>query len=1332
MAATAPAAAQAAPSCQVSGPTSGAYQATVCLTAPDDLATVTGDATVTATVAVSGKNPGIRQVQFDLDGDYLLTDFEAPYTFKLPSDKWADGARQLRVDAIMKDDFVSDGASIGVAFANGSDAPIGNSRQFTPTSGTQPAPGKPFVLSAVGDGGSGEISANSVADRMTSWNPNLNLYLGDVYDKGSVAEFSNWGAQYFSGLKAITDPTIGNHEYESGDLTGHGYFDFWDNAPHYFAVDANGWHIVSVDSNPEFGQVVPGTTQFEWLRQNLDANGSPCTIVFMHEPRWNIGPIGDLPEMDPMWRLLVQKGVDIMLVGHSHSYQRWKPLNAGGQEDPLGGTTQLLVGTGGRPLSSFARTDSRVASAIKQFGAERMELNPEGLAYQFVTTAGVTLDSGSLQCTGTAPDTTAPARPVVTATTRPGISSVELSWDGASDNVGVTGYEVYRDGDLLTRTGPETSYVDGSVAAGTTYSYTVRALDAAGNASPASDPATARTDDLAVLFYSSFETGDLSRWSSSKSLAVQQQEVFSGSWAGRATSTGTSTNAGTMSWAYRSVGSDQQLYAQTRFKVVSQGSNQANLLSFKTGTGGKLLTINRSSTGKLAIRNEVTSAAVTSTTAVSAGKWHTVQGRLQVAGTSGQTDVWLDGVKVATLTTTANFGTTPIGRVEIGDTATNRTYDVAYDEVTADHNFIPDTTDPVMPERLSAQPTSGLEVALGWDAASDDTGVTGYEIFRNGSLLATTGAVTSYLDRSVDPGVSYFYEVRARDGAGNLSHFSDLATVATPLALDDDFETGDLSKWTASGGLTVAQGVAFSGSWAARATSTGTATYAYSTLPGTRSDLYYRLRLKRLSQAANSVDVLRFRKASGGAILSVYISSSGKLTYRNEIAGVTKTSTTVVSQGAWHEIQVHLNTSAGLTEVWVDGKRLDDVSVAGSYSATGIGRVELGEATTGRIYDFAFDDVRLDTNPIADATVPSAPASLTATAPAGNRADLQWTPAVDNIGVTEYEIIRDGRLVARVPAPATTYTDDTLDGLTTYTYEVKAVDAAENESEASPAATVTTPHLDTSPPTAPTALSAAAASPSYVDLSWTAAADDVGVDGYDVYRDGSMIASVSAVTSYRDASVTSPSDVVYTVKARDAAGNRSDFSDPVSAHVSLFNDDFETGDLSRWTTINGLTVGSDEVDTGAFAARATSTGAATYAYRNLAPRTDVVARFRFKVRQNSTSVYLMKFRTAASATIAGLYRTAGAGGTLTLRNAVTATNVPSSAGVALGVWHELQLRVHVGSADGRTDVWLDGTPVAALSGSQALGTTAVGRLQLGEDTTQRTYDVAFDGVRVDP
>src|SRR5687767_14240828 len=219
--------AQAAPSCQTSGPESAAYGVTVCLSAPVDGATVSGEAVVEASISVTGPSPGVRSLVFLLDDEYLLTDFEAPWSFRIPTAKWADATRRLTVHAEMRDDFQSAPAGIDLTFANGPDAPVPNTAQFTPTPGTLPQAGRPFVMATVGDGVSGEESSDNVQDRIRAWDPNLFLYLGDVYEEGSLTEFHNWGGTYFQGLRDVTNPVIGNHEWETGSPRG--YFDFWDN-----------------------------------------------------------------------------------------------------------------------------------------------------------------------------------------------------------------------------------------------------------------------------------------------------------------------------------------------------------------------------------------------------------------------------------------------------------------------------------------------------------------------------------------------------------------------------------------------------------------------------------------------------------------------------------------------------------------------------------------------------------------------------------------------------------------------------------------------------------------------------------------------------------------------------------------------------------------------------------------------------------------------------------------------------------------------------------------------------------------------------------------------
>jgi len=236
--------------CASSSPSSGKYTVNICITSPANAASLTGNATVTATATItSGTNPGVQRMIFNLGTGYLLTDFSSPYTFTLPTAKWADGSYMLYASALMRDGFATAQASIAVTFRNGnSTAPV-NTNHFTPSSGTSPASGQPFVVAAAGDGASGEATSAKVISTITSLNPNLFLYLGDVYENGSMAEFYNWygnGSSNFSVLRAITDPTIGNHEYGNG-IKGSGYFDYWNNIPNYYSFNAGGWHFISLN-----------------------------------------------------------------------------------------------------------------------------------------------------------------------------------------------------------------------------------------------------------------------------------------------------------------------------------------------------------------------------------------------------------------------------------------------------------------------------------------------------------------------------------------------------------------------------------------------------------------------------------------------------------------------------------------------------------------------------------------------------------------------------------------------------------------------------------------------------------------------------------------------------------------------------------------------------------------------------------------------------------------------------------------------------------------------------------------------------------------------------
>jgi hypothetical protein len=414
---------QAATGCASSTPTSGAYTATLCITAPADGSTLSGNVTVTATVSVTGANPGVQRFIFYLDNVYLLTDYQSPYTFILPTTNWVDGSHTLSLEALMRDGYTTaNRASVNLTFNNGISSPPVNNNTFTPSHGTTPAQGSPLIVAAAGDGASGETNSAKVVSLIAGWNPNLFLYLGDVYEKGAFTEFYNWygtSGQLWSQFAAITNPTIGNHEYSSSSKAA-SYFFYWNNIPNYYSYTISGWHFISLNSNQTRIPITAGSPEYNWLAQDLAANTSPCTIVYYHHPFFNIGPEGSTTQLSDIWNLMAQYHVTLVLNGHDHDYQRWTALNASGTPDP-NGITEIIAGTAGHGNQQFITTDSRMLvgydTAPNGLGALRLELNPTFAAFKYYNLNNVLLDSGTISCFGSPPPPTPTPTPTGSVST---------------------------------------------------------------------------------------------------------------------------------------------------------------------------------------------------------------------------------------------------------------------------------------------------------------------------------------------------------------------------------------------------------------------------------------------------------------------------------------------------------------------------------------------------------------------------------------------------------------------------------------------------------------------------------------------------------------------------------------------------------------------------------------------------------------------------------------------------------------------------------------------------------------------------------------------------
>ncbi|NUP04028.1 MAG: chitinase, partial [Nonomuraea sp.] len=182
-----------------------------------------------------------------------------------------------------------------------------------------------------------------------------------------------------------------------------------------------------------------------------------------------------------------------------------------------------------------------------------------------------------------------------------------------------------------------------------------------------------------------------------------------------------------------------------------------------------------------------------------------------------------------------------------------------------------------------------------------------------------------------------------------------------------------------------------------------------------------------------------------------------------------------------------------------------------------------------------------------DTTAPSVPGNLRSTGVTNTSVALAWDASTDNVKVTGYEIYRGGTLVTTVTG--TTYNDTGLTASTTYAYTVRARDAAGNRSADSNQVSATTTGgggTDNTAPSVPGNLRSTGVSGNSVSLTWDASTDNVKVTGYEIYRGGTLVTTVTG-TSHTDTGLAANTTYTYTVRARDEAGNRSANSNQVSA-----------------------------------------------------------------------------------------------------------------------------------------------------------------------------------------
>ena len=451
-------------------------------------------------------------------------------------------------------------------------------------------------------------------------------------------------------------------------------------------------------------------------------------------------------------------------------------------------------------------------------------------------------DNGTGTIYETSGDTEAPSVPQNVQAVASAETQVDLSWEASTDNVGVTGYTVYRDGvEVVAVDGSTLNYSDTSVVAGTTFSYTVDAFDAAGNRSAESSPPTVvttpgtsaggtftfhpvadsyvnsaspaqnygtssqlRADGSPdVRSYLRFDLQGMGGTvvsatldiyaNSGSSTGFDVRGVADSNWSESLINYSNAPSTGSVAGSSGSFGAD----SWTNIDVTSLISGNGVVSLALTTAGSTAMSLaSREDSGMDPPGTPVKPTLVIVTsgdddttppeTTIDSGPPSTTTSTDATFSFSssepGSTfECMLDGAGFSACGSPQHYAGLALGQ----HTFEVRATDVAgnTDPTPASHTWtieVIDSESPTTPANVQAVAIGETQVDLSWDASTDNVGVTGYTVYRDGVELSTVGGATlNFSDTTVVAGTTYGYTVDAFDAAGNRSSESSPPAVAT-------------------------------------------------------------------------------------------------------------------------------------------------------------------------------------------------------------------------------------------------------------------------------------------------------------------------------------------------------------------------------------------------------------------------------------------------------------------------------------------------------------------------------------------------------------------------
>jgi hypothetical protein len=283
----------------------------------------------------------------------------------------------------------------------------------------------PTLIGAGDIAGAGGSTGHAATAALLAEHPDAIVYtLGDnAYVNGQPSEFAAYYDPTWGAHKARTRPIPGDHDTDTvpgGSPPNKGFSDYFaaqlapfgetatNRLKSYYSYDVGAWHVVALNSTC-YGNL-PGcdkNAMEQWFRDDLAAHPNVCTIAMWHNARWSSGAVhGGEAFTQPLWQIAYDAGVDVVLSGNEHTYERFAPQAELGQLDPAYGVRQFVVGTGGyylyalRPAGPLPNSEAFGST----YGVLKLTLRPTTYDWEFIPVAGQTFtDKGTGSCHGAPP-----------------------------------------------------------------------------------------------------------------------------------------------------------------------------------------------------------------------------------------------------------------------------------------------------------------------------------------------------------------------------------------------------------------------------------------------------------------------------------------------------------------------------------------------------------------------------------------------------------------------------------------------------------------------------------------------------------------------------------------------------------------------------------------------------------------------------------------------------------------------------------------------------------------------------------------------------------------